>query len=155
MRLLSEATSRVASENFSRKFVSLGRIVKSWDEIMGAKFAQKALPKRIVYRKPTGKRENPDAILEIVANPADATVLHYQTEVILQRMEHVFGERWITGIKFVPQTACFNSKANAKKVRPLLTQEQKNHLSKMLDGVCDPDIQNRLLALGEGILRRE
>lgn len=155
MRLLCEATTRVASENFSRKFVSLGRIVKSWDEIMGATFAKKALPKRIVYRKPTAKRQSPEAVLEIVASPSDATLLHYQAEVILQRMEHVFGERWITGIKFVPQESGFGRKPSVKKAHPLLTQEQKNHLSEVLNGVCDPDMQNRLFALGEGILRRK
>ena len=124
MRQISEATGRVASQNFSRKFVSLGRIVKSWDDIMGAKFASKAVPNRIIYRKPTSKRKKPEAVLEIAASQADATVLHYQGDLILERMEQLFGERWITGVKFVATDMLFKPTARKKAAAPL-TQGQK------------------------------
>lgn len=151
MRRLSDATSKVLSKNFSRKFVSIGRIVKSWDEIMGAKLAAKAVPQRIQYRKARKKNERPIAILEIAASEADATMLHYQKDVILERITNVFGEPWITDIKFVAADM-LTKKILAKKASKPLTGEQKNHLSDMLDGVSDQAIHDRLSSLGEGIL---
>jgi hypothetical protein len=154
MRQLSEATMRVTSKNFSRKFVSLGRIVKSWDDIMGAKFASKAVPRRIQYRKPIGQKDSPQAILEIETSQADATLLHYQSDLILERMERLFGERWITGVKFVPIIKK-NHEVKRENVRKPLTATQKNHLSEMLCEVDDPVMQEKLQALGQGILGRE
>ena len=153
MRQLSESTTRVVSHNVSRKFVSLGRIVKSWDDIMGAKFASKAAPKRIMYRKPKSKKDKPQAILEIATSQADATLLHYQSDLILERMEHLFGDRWVTGVKFVAVSGLFKAPKPKKRVIPL-TAAQKNHLSDVLDEVTDVELQEKLSALGAGILRR-
>lgn len=153
MRQLSESTTRVTSRNFSRKFVAIGRIVKSWDDIIGKKFATKAVPNRILYRKPSGKRKKPEAILEIAASSADATLLHYQQDLILERMRHLFGEEWITGIKFKATTLVSAPGPKKKAPRPL-TAVQKNHLSDVLDGVTDTELQEKLSALGAGILRR-
>lgn len=154
MKPVSDATARVTAKNFSRKFVSIGRIVKAWPEIMGAAFADKALPNRIQYRKPGKKNDKPIATLEIATSHADATLMHYQKDVILERIAHIFGERWINDIKFVAvkniKTA---SKLQKKRPRPL-TQSEKNHLSNMLGSISDPLVYERLQSLGENILKQ-
>lgn len=152
MRRLSDATLSVVGRNCSRKFVSIGRIVKAWDEIMGERFASKAVPQRIQYRKGRKKTDSPIAILEIATTSADATMMHYQKEVILQRIESVFGDAWVADIKFVAADLSKRSVLVKKQRRPL-TGEQKNHLSSMLDGVSDQAIYERLASLGEGVLR--
>lgn len=120
---------------------------------MGPAFSDKATPSRILYRKPKTKKDPPVAILEIATTQADSMLITYQKDVILQRMEHLFGERWITDIKFISAP---RNKLHPKpdtKDRPLTPQEE-NNLVQMLDTVSDPLIYERLKALGEGILRK-
>ncbi len=151
MRPLSEATARVAGQNFSRKFVALGRIAAQWEAIIGAQLATKAQPAGLRYRKATKRGKKPQAILEIAASSADATLLHYQKDLILERLNQIFGDRWITDLKFVT-TVANTAPIQRKKRKSPLTGSEKNHLSAMLDGVEDPDILARLEALGQGII---
>jgi len=119
---------------------------------MGAAFADKAAPVRIMYRKARKKNDKPVATLEVATSASDAMMLHYQKDVILQRITSLFGEAWITDIKFV--AADMNKSAVlVKKQRRPLTDGQKNHLSEMLDGIEDQAIYERLKSLGEGVLR--
>ncbi len=150
MRPLSESTARVAGKSFERKFIALGRIVKHWPEIVGEALSEKAQPVKIHYRK-KDKQQKPDALLEVATSSADATLLHYQKDLILERMNQIFGERWITGIRFV------NIPANSggikrKKAREPLTNQKKKHLCDMLETVEDPEVKTRLERLGEAIL---
>ena len=153
MRPLSEATARIAGKSFERKYIALGRIVKNWHDIVGASLADKAQPVKIQYRKkPRGAK--PDATLEIAVSSADATLLHYQKGLILERINQIFGERWITAIKFVQ--AASNSQPVIQKKRPApLTAEEKKTLSGMLISVEDQDMKSRLENLGQAILEDE
>ncbi len=154
MKQVSDATTRIVAQNFSRKFVSIGRIVKAWPEIMGAGFADKAVPNRLQYRKPGKKNDKPIAILEIATSHADATLMHYQKDVILERIAHVFGERWINDIKFIAVDSIKTAQKRQKKITRPLTKGQKNHLSDVLGSVSDPLIYERLQSLGENILKK-
>lgn len=153
MRLISEATNRVTSQNFNRKFISIGRIVKAWDVIMGDDMADKATPNRILYRKPKKKTDKPKAVLEIAISQAHATVLHYQKDVILARIESVFGEPWINDIKFIAVQKVKPVKRKKSAYRPL-TEPQKNHLSNLLDVVEDSELKERLLNLGQKLYQK-
>ncbi len=154
MRALSEITTSVTSKNFSRKFVSIGKIVALWPEVMGTQFAHKATPNRLLYRKPKSKNEQPRAILEIATSSADATLIHYQKDIILERLEQLFGQRWIHDIKFISVSRIQLQTRKKNRTAPL-TQKQKNHLSTLLGDVEDQDIQRRLLSLGQAILGKE
>ncbi len=154
MRPLSESTARIAGKSFERKYIALGRIVKHWDEIVGAKLADKAQPVKIQYRKaPRGGKA--EVTLEVAASSADATMLHYQKELILERINQIFGDRWVTAIKFV-QVASNNSarpySRKRKKTSAPLTTDEKNTLSGMLVSIEDHDIKTRLEILGQAIL---
>lgn len=154
MRPLSEATSRIAKTSFSRKYIALGRIVNCWEEIVGADLADKAQPVKINYRKQRHRREKPDAILEIAASSAYATTLHYQKDLILERMNRIFGEQWITDIRFVPMTGNMAS-PKIKKIRRPLTQPEINNLSGLVASVMDSDIKERLERLGQHVLMKD
>lgn len=156
MRPLSESAARVAGRSFQKKHIALGRILTSWAEIVGRDLALKAQPLRIQYRK-YEKRKEPSATLEIAVSGADATLLHYQADLILERMAQIFGERWITAIRFIPITAVAAPQArrsgnvyNGHK-NPL-TAQQKNTLSDMLSQISDTEIQDKLNHLGQAIL---
>ncbi|MCC6598259.1 MAG: DUF721 domain-containing protein [Alphaproteobacteria bacterium] len=153
MRPLSEATARVAGKSFERKYIALGRIVNHWNDIVGTKLADKAQPMKIHYRKKKEHAAKPDAVLEIAASSADATLLHYQKDLILARINQIFGESWITGIRFIntPVNASGLTRRRKKTVQPL-TGEKKKHLSLILEDVADADIRVKLENLGQAIL---
>lgn len=154
MRPLSESTSRIAGKNFSRKYIAIGRIVKNWDEIVGANLADKAQPIKIQYRKARKKGQKLTATLEIAASSADATLLHYQKDLILERINQIFGDKWITAIRFVNvsvNTAPL-SRHKRKKSHPPLTINEKKTLSTMTDIVADAEIRQKLEHLGLAIL---
>lgn len=151
MRPLSEAAARVAGKSFERKYIALGRIVNHWNEIVGEKLAGKAQPLKIHYRK-REQQNKPDAILEIAVSGAEATLLHYQKDLILERINRIFGENWITGIRFANIPANTHTVFRRKKSHAPLTSEKKKHLSHMLESVADADIRTRLENLGQAIL---
>ncbi len=150
MRPIAEATSRITGQSFKRKYISLGRIVTCWSEIVGPNLAVKAQPVKINYRK-SKKGGSPVVTLDIAVNSADATLLHYQKDLILERINQIFGEKWITAIRFVASAA---NKASGKpgKTRIPLTEDEKNHLSGMLESLPDMDLRMRLENLGQAII---
>tara|TARA_R110001592_G_scaffold16881_8_gene71535 strand:+ start:6043 stop:6507 length:465 start_codon:yes stop_codon:yes gene_type:complete len=150
MRPLSEATSRVASKNFSRKYIALGRLVNQWTEIMGEGLADKAQPLKIHYRK-AGKEKKPYALLDIATSASNATILNYQKGLILERINALFGDDWIKDIRFVVSELA-QSEVVAKKIKQPLTGGEKKYLSEVLDQIEDPDIKEKLESLGKAIL---
>jgi len=150
MRTLSEATAKIASLSFERKYIALGRIVKHWHDIVGPSLADKAQPVKLHYRKKTEKTST-HVTLEIAASSADATLLHYQKDLILERINQIFGERWITAIKFI-QIAANTQPQLRKKARPPLTASEKKTLSELLISIEDYDMKQRLENLGQAIL---
>lgn len=150
MRPISEATSRIASKNFSRKYIALGRLVKQWDEIMGSEFANKTQPLKVHYRKnPKTKKSN--ATLDIATTSAHATILSYQKGVILERINRLFGNDWITDIKFIASELSILPQDGKKIISPL-TQGEKKYLSGVLGGIEDPEIKEKLENLGKAFL---
>ncbi|MCB9983968.1 MAG: DUF721 domain-containing protein [Rhodospirillales bacterium] len=150
MRPLSEATARIAGKSFERKYIALGRIVNNWSDIVGEKLADKGQPVKIHYRKKKGAQK-PEATLEIAASSADATLLHYQKDLILERINQIFGERWICAIKFVNIPSNTQGKVFKKPKAPL-TAEEKKTLSDVLFGIEDADMRARLERLGQSII---
>ena len=156
MKPLSEATAKIASKSFERKYIALGRIVKNWEEIVGAKLADKAQPVKIQYRYKSknknskNKGEKPTATLEIATSSSHATALHYQKDLILERINQIFGERWVTAIKFVNVPSNTIQKPKSK-TKPPLTTEEKKALSELTFSVEDEQMRKRLETLGTAI----
>jgi len=149
---LSYAVSKVTRKSCSKKFISLGRILTHWDQIMGEEMAQYAQPVKIQYRKPKNRREKPSATLEIAAASAQATLLHYQIDLILERINRIFGERWITAIKFVHIPANSSKKPSFRNQKPRLSLQEKAELNTWLENISDPEMRLRLESLGQAML---
>ncbi|HPQ50518.1 MAG: DUF721 domain-containing protein [Alphaproteobacteria bacterium] len=164
LRPLSVSVSRLTSEAFSRKFVALGRILTQWAEIVGQDMASKTQPVKIHYRKPKTKGEKPQASLDIGASSSDAALLHYQKDLILERLNQLYGEKWITSIRFVHLVAAnstdsFGYDYDAFKGKmasiPPASSEEIGRLSEVLEEIEDDDIRKRLEKLGQSVLRKE
>jgi len=150
-RLLSETIPAVASKVFSRKYIMLGRLVTHWDDIVGSELAHKTQPVKIRYMKPKNGAKA-TASLDIATTTADATVLHYQKDLILERINQIFGDRWVTAIRFVPIASNQPLKAPAKRPR-VLSPAENTYLTDLISGVSDEEIQGRLKNLGSAILQ--
>ena len=150
-RLISEAIPRVAGQVFSRKYIMLGRLVTHWTDIVGAELANKAQPVKINYRKRKGQ-EKSEASLDIAASTADATLLHYRKDLILERINRIFGDRWITAIRFVPMASNMPPPSRIKKQK-FLTEQDKKYIADTVNGVEDPEIAERLKSLGEAMMK--
>ncbi len=153
MRPLSESTARIAGQSFERKFIALGRIVSHWADIVGKDLAHKTFPVKIIYHKKE-RGGKPDAVLEISCSSADATLLHYQKDLILERINQIFGDRWIGAIRFVANAANTQSVLR-KKAQPPLTPREKHTLSSLLSTIADEDVRARLENLGQAIIMED
>lgn len=154
LRSLAHALPAVAQKAFSRKYVLLGRIVTQWPEIAGTEFAGRAVPAAIRRSRAgkDGENQKMRVCLEIAATSADAARLVYQQDLLLERMNRIFGERLVDSIKFVHLPA--NSGASPPpRYRKPLTESQKKTLSQMLEGVEDEGIRAALETLGSAVLR--
>ena len=152
LKLLSSAIPKVTDKTFSKKYIALGRIVTHWEDIIGNELKQKAQPIKIHYRKSKDKKAPPNATLEIAVSSADAALLHYQKDVILMRINQIFGDAWITDIKFKHFTPDIKEKSVPTRKKVLDQTEEKN-LSDMLENIEDSDIKSRLMQFGQSFLK--
>ncbi len=117
---------------------------------MGQEFSDKAQPVKINYRKKTRNKEQ-SATLDIATTSSYATILPYQKGVILERLNRLFGDNWITDIRFVASSLEETPKQQKKIISPL-TQGEKKYLSSVLDEIDDPDLNAKLESLGKAII---
>ena len=153
MLSLSQATVKIVSKNCSRKYIALGKIVKHWEDIVGTDFADKAQPIKVNYRKHK-QQKPPQVTLDIASTSAHATMLHYRKDLILERINRIFGDKWVTGIRFVSVSSNSNILKPQKRKIPL-NAEEENYLAEILDEVQDHDIKDRLQKLGRAIITEE
>lgn len=150
MRPVSEATAKVTNQLFGRKYIALGRIVSHWEDIVGKELASKVQPAGLQYRRYKDNK-NPSAVLEIATSTAHATRLHYQKDLILERINQIFGEKWITAIRFVSVPSNTSGPPKIKK-RPLLSPDDENYIKQSLDSISDIEVRNRLEQFGKSLL---
>lgn len=150
-KLLSNAVPKVTGKVFGRKYIMLGRLLTQWTEIVGEDLAHKTTPVKLRSMKDykTGKRIS---TLDIAASTADATVLHYRKELILERLNLLFGEGLITAIRFVPK-ALDEKKPMKSKFKKPLSLKEKEFLSSVLVDIEDDGIREKLQKLGKAVLQ--
>src|SRR5690606_32605718 len=101
LKPVSRSVPALLDKTFARKYIALGRIVTHWREVIGPDFFERAKPAKINYRKSKNPKEKSVATLDIAASSADCAVLVYQKDLILQRINHIFGDQWVSDIRFV------------------------------------------------------
>lgn len=152
LKPLSEKIPAIAGQAFSRKFVMLGRILTYWDDIVGKDLASKTQPVKLQYRKPKDG-EKATATLSIATSSADATMLHYRKDLILERINQIFGERFVTAVRFVPNETAEQDFRKLEKSRKILTETDKTYLSGVLETIEDSELKARLESLGKAMLQ--
>lgn len=117
---------------------------------MGEKFAHIAQPVKIHYRK-NPKTKKQTATLDIATTSSYATTLPYQKDLILERINRIFGDQWISDIKFIASEVS-EAPISRRKINTPLTGSEKKYLSTMLEEIDDPEFKARLESLGKAIL---
>lgn len=135
-----------------KKYNMLGRIVTHWDKIVGADMAAKTLPGKLKYKYAKGKK-TPEFTLEIETSSADATVMSYRVDLILARINQIFGEGLITSIKFVPLSSEKNTSLPLKRRKKPLSPHEKSYIQKAVADIDDDELQQKLESLGTMILQ--
>lgn len=152
LKPLSEKIPAIAGQVFSRKFVMLGRILTYWEDIVGKDLAYKTQPVKLQYKKnQDGKKAT--ATLSIATSSAEATMMHYRKDLILERINQIFGERFVTAVRFVPNETAEQDYAKHVKPRKILTENDKTYLSGVLEGVEDQELKAVLESLGKSMLQ--
>lgn len=152
LRLLSDTVPKITGKTFSRKYIALGKIFALWEEIMGEEMAAKSQPVKIHYKRKKNQRDMPEARLDIAADSATCAVLVYRKDLILQKINRLFGDGWVTDIKFIHADDAVK-KTIAKRRRAPLREEDKEFLALALEEITDPDIKERLQSFGEAYLK--
>lgn len=130
----------------------LGRLVTHWRDIVGADLADRAQPVKIHYRKVPGSKKA-EATLEIATSTAEATLLHYRKELILERINQIFGERIVTALRFVPVAANQPRPGKSRNLRKPMSPQDQADLSIILENINDLELKERLERLGASILQ--
>ena len=158
LRPLSVSVAYITRRSFAKKFVALSRILEFWSDIIGTEFANIAQPIKLSYRKGKTKDNKPSATLHIAAAPSDSAILHYQTDLILARINQIFGDEFVSKIKFEPLNDTSHSgfirEEPYKKPHGSLPEPAQNRLNDTLSDISDPDLRLRLEKLGQGVLRK-
>lgn len=156
LRLLAETVPKITGQAFSRKYIMIGRLVTRWEDIVGKELAGKTYPDKIRFIKSRKPGVQTAASLDIAASSADATLLHYQKDLILERINQIFGDRWIGAIRFVPMASNEQTPRRRRHLtRKPLTMDEKEHLSGILRSVEDPELLETLRNLGMAVLQDE
>lgn len=157
LRPISRSVHQVSDKTFSRKHITLARMMQRWQDIIGTDLADQAQPYKIKYRKHgQGNRKQSQAILVIAVHSAQSTLLHYRKDLILSRINQIFGQDWITDIQFkhIPANNQSKSRQWAKTPKTArLDPEEEKRLTNSLDNVCDDELRQRLDQFGKTILQ--
>lgn len=152
---LSRPIRQVTGKTFARKFITLGKVITFWPEIVGANLATKTYPIGMKVRKTGAANKTArklEAILEVAASGADATLLHYQKALILERLRNMLGDTIVVDMRVTHDTQHLNV-AEATIGPPLtpLTNNEKTCLSGDDIVNMDPELLGALERLGRWI----
>ncbi|MES2729578.1 MAG: DciA family protein [Pseudomonadota bacterium] len=151
LRPVSASIRKVAATATGKRLVMLGRLLESWDEIVGPELAHTCQPHTL---KVSGKDKDKQATLHISADPAFSTALHYQQDLILSRIARVMGHTFVTKLKIVAGHVAPIVKNSPSPPSAPLTESQNQRLSKALSGIDDPDLAACLNRLGKAVIMR-
>lgn len=155
---LSRPVRQVTGKTFASKFITLGKVITFWPEIVGEELAAKTYPVGMSVRK-TGAAQQAkngrklEATLEISASSADATLIVYQKALILERLRTMLGDGLVVDMRVT------HGGARAPRYVPPvpppvshLTDGSKTCLSVGTDTISDPELREALENLGRWIV---
>jgi hypothetical protein len=149
-RAISELMPEVGRTAFRRFGFIQSSVVSRWPEIVGAAHAKVSLPQAI--RFPPG--EKADGILELLVEPAHATLIQHLVPEIIERVNRFFGYHAVARVK-LRQGAVKPVSAPREAPAPPSLKPVPIELGDSLRDIGDPELRAVLESLARSMARRE
>lgn len=139
----------------ARKGLASSALVASWPDLAGAMFADCTVPEKIQWpnQRSNGTPSYQGGILVIRVDGPKAIYLQHEEHQIIQRVNQFFGFSAITRLKIVQAPIARNTKPESAPL-PELSAEQDEKLRAYIDDFDDPALNDAVLKMGRGILRK-
>jgi len=139
-------TQKIVTPVFKVRGLMEGKIITHWKQIVGERFAQLALPEKIIF--PKGKKG--EGTLHLSVTSSSSLLVHYAQGLILEHINTFFGYKAISKLHmnhgFIPPKI-----EPGKAAPPPLSQEEKKWLDQQIQVITDPDLRSSLENLGKSI----
>ncbi|WP_051245060.1 DUF721 domain-containing protein [Thalassobaculum salexigens] len=149
LRALSYLAPGLTDPLFRKRGFVEGRIPRDWAQIVGADLARCCAPESLNF--PRGRREG--ATLKIVALPGSALEIQHLAPQIIERVNGHFGWAAVARMTIRQGLLPKPPKSRRPALRPLAEREKTAILDRVV-GVHDPELRDRLRALGEAVSAR-
>jgi hypothetical protein len=149
-RPIAELMPEVGRTAFRKFGFVQSSVVSRWPEIVGAAHARVSLPQAI--RFPPG--EKADGILELLVEPAHATLIQHVIPEIIERVNRFFGYRAVARVK-LKQGAVKPASAPQKTAAPPSLKPVPFELGDSLRDIGDPELRAVLESLARSMAQRD
>jgi hypothetical protein len=125
-----------------------------WADIVGPVFAGWTSPERLSWPKRMevgGEDGFEPAVLTVACEGARALLLQHEAPKLVERINATFGYGAVGRIRILQKPVERMQSPAAPRQRPLGPGEEQR-LSRILDGIKDPDLRRSLEKLGRGVL---
>ena len=140
---------------YAGKGLSSSALIAAWPEIVGATFVDCTMLETIQwpYQRSNGEPSYQGGILVVRVDGPKAIYLQHEEKQILQRVNQFFGFSAIERLK-ITQGAIGKTKRTAKESLPKLSKIQETKLRECVAKFDDPDLNEAVIKLGQGVLQR-
>ena len=124
-------------------------LLSEWREIVGDEVASYSFPKQLIRNK------NKDCCLVVeVSSGAFALELQLKEKNIVARVNAFFGDFIVNRIKIVQNTQMMLPKGEdvGNEQKTLVTEDEENYISELIDGLANKELQESLANLGRFVI---
>lgn len=156
---VAELMSRVVDPLFARRGFASSELVAAWGEIAGPAFAHCTTVEKILWQQPTKVAHATNAVddgvgtLVVRVDGPTAIYLQHEEGQIIQRVNQFFGFVAIDRLKIVQGPILRTEKPRGPEL-PDLNAHQDAKLRRYIDGFDDDALQEAVINMGRGVLRR-
>ena len=148
--------AHVTENALGKKGMLYGKLLMSWASIIGADKAKIAVPIKVsFYGAGDNKGKKTGATLTVAASSAQATLLHHEAPLWIEKINLFFGYPAIEKIKIVHTSDKDKSELSPRRSTRVrerrLNSSQKDALKQLVDDITDEDLKNVLLKYGESL----
>jgi hypothetical protein len=147
-RALAAIVSPIARTALGKRHAAIGALLDDWPAIVGEPLARRAAPEALSF--PQGRRDG--GVLTLRAHAADALEIQHEAPRILERINGHYGYRAIERLRLVQAPP--PARVKTRPARRLAPTEEAA-IDAALAEVEDPELRDRLAALGRSIFRRD
>lgn len=139
----------------SKRGIASSALLGAWPDIIGSTFAEETVPEKIQwpYKRSNGEQSYRGGVLVVRVDGPKAIYLQHEEAQIIQRLNQFFGFSAIERLKVV-QTSIQRKRKTESPELPPLTEKQDRQLVEFITEFDDKALNDAVLKMGRGVLRR-